>query len=543
MKKILACVITRSLVTLFLLVPFMAAAQTPSSQPAASDQQSLKPGEIDALVAPIALYPDALLSVVLMASTYPLEVVQADRWVNENKSLKGDQLKDAADKQSWDDSVKQLVGTPSVLSMMAAKLDWTQKLGDAVLAQQPDVMDAVQRLRLKAEDNGKLKSTKEQTVTVKQEGDKQVVVIEPTSADTVYVPQYDPSVVYGDWPYAEYPPYYFGGPGYWPTGLLAGTIGFGAGYLVGRWASGGNIWGGGINWGNRNILGNRPANPIANPGNRWTHNPAHRAGVRYNNPGVQQRFGNNNIRSGSQQRLDFRGRNGQQVLNPSADRGNLGADRGNRGADRGNPSADRGNLADRGASNRAGPEQRAGNRQAGQQRAANRPSTANRGGAQRQARASTQPASRPSAPRRDTAFGNIQRGGAANLQSQRGRASLGGSTRVASGGGFRGGGGGFRGGGGGRRSDAALKHDITLLGHLDNGLGFYRFSYNGSDRAYVGVIAQEVRAVMPEAVVRGADGYLRVFYDKLGVTFESYDKWVASGAHIPSVASVHRDER
>jgi hypothetical protein len=93
----------------------------------------------------------------------------------------------------------------------------------------------------------------------------------------------------------------------------------------------------------------------------------------------------------------------------------------------------------------------------------------------------------------------------------------------------------MRGGGrgGGRRSDVALKHDIYLLGRLDNGLGFYRFSYNGSDRAYVGVIAQEVQAVMPSAVVRGPDGYLRVFYHKLGVPFQTYDQWIASGAHVP----------
>jgi hypothetical protein len=108
------------------------------------------------------------------------------------------------------------------------------------------------------------------------------------------------------------------------------------------------------------------------------------------------------------------------------------------------------------------------------------------------------------------------------------------------GGGMRGGGGGMRGGGGrgggGRRSDIMLKHDIALLGHLDNGLGFYRFVYNGGSKAYVGVMAQEVQAIMPEAVTRGTDGYLRVSYDKLGVTFDTYDHWVASGAHVPSPA-------
>jgi len=133
-------------------------------------------------------------------------------------------------------------------------------------------------------------------------------------------------------------------------------------------------------------------------------------------------------------------------------------------------------------------------------------------------------------------------------QASRGHASMGarggGGMRAGGGGGGgrAGGGGGRGGGGGGRRSDIALKHDIILLGYLDNGLGFYRFSYNGSDKAYVGVMAQEVQTVMPAAVVRGSDGYLRVFYDKIGVKFETYDQWIASGARIPSpVASdLHR---
>ena len=103
-----------------------------------------------------------------------------------------------------------------------------------------------------------------------------------------------------------------------------------------------------------------------------------------------------------------------------------------------------------------------------------------------------------------------------------------------------GGGGGFRGGGGGgRRSDLALKHDIVLLGHLDNGLGYYRFSYNGSDRPYVGVMAQEVQTVMPKAVVRDRDGTLRVLYDRLGVRFQTYEHWIASGARVPMTARMH----
>ena len=141
--------------------------------------QTLKPEELDQLVAPIALYPDTLLSQLLMASTYPLEVVEADRWVKANKNLKGEQLKAAVDKQRWDDSVKQLAATPSVLDMMSSKLDWTQKLGDAVLAQQPDVMDAVQRLRNKADAQNKLKQPRSRRSPVRTEQGKQVIVIEP----------------------------------------------------------------------------------------------------------------------------------------------------------------------------------------------------------------------------------------------------------------------------------------------------------------------------------------------------------------------------
>jgi hypothetical protein len=125
------------------------------------------------------------------------------------------------------------------------------------------------------------------------------------------------------------------------------------------------------------------------------------------------------------------------------------------------------------------------------------------------------------------------------MASARGRASFGG--RGGGGGGFRGGGGRGGGGrGGGRRSDAALKHDVALLGRLDNGLGFYRFSYYGSDKAYVGVLAQEVQTIAPKAVARGRDGYLRVFYEKLGLRFDTYDHWIRSGARIPVTRSIQR---
>ena len=290
-------------------------AQAPSTAP--SSDQMLKPEELDALVAPIALYPDSLLSLMLMASTYPLEVVTADRWVKANKKLKGDALKSEVDKQAWDESVKSLSASPDVLAMMSSKLDWTTKLGDAVLAQQPDVMDAIQRMRARADANNKLTSTKEQRVTKTQsQGGKQVIAIEQTNPDTLYVPYYDPAVVYGGWPYPAYPPYYFGYPGYIGAGIIATGLAFGAGWALGRWGAGGNYWGGAINWnGNiNNININRPkVNPLG--GNNFQHRPEHRQGVRYNNSNVRQQFGNNN-RGGVQNRMDFRGRGGNQVLRP-----------------------------------------------------------------------------------------------------------------------------------------------------------------------------------------------------------------------------------
>jgi Protein of unknown function (DUF3300)/Chaperone of endosialidase len=517
-----------------------ASAQTPT-QPAtaaAPEQQLLTTEQLDQLVAPIALYPDTLLAEILMASTYPLEVVQADRWAKANKPLKGDALRAAADKQDWDASLKSLVATPSVLAMMSEKLDWTEQLGDTVLAQQADVMDAIQRLRAKAQAQNTLKTTKQQIVTVKQEQNKQVIVIEPATPDAIYVPYYNPAVVYGAWPYPAYPPYYFAAPGYIAGAAIATGLAFGAAYAVGRWAGGGSYWGGGMNWGGNNINVNRPVN-INNNVNNWQHNSAHRGGVAYNNTNVQQRFGNNNIRSGSQGRMDFRGRNGQQVLRPGggganiANRPNVGGGAGNR-PNIGGGAGSRPNIGG-GAENRPNIGGGAGNR-ANIGGGGNRANLGGGGG-----RAG-----------RDSAFGNMGAGRTANRDAARGRASLGGGGNFAArggggraggggfaGGGGRGGGGGFRGGGGGRRSDIRLKHDLTLLGRRDDGLGFYRFSYNGSDKAYVGVIAQEVQKVMPEAVVRGRDGYLRVYYHRLGLTFETYDRWLASGAQVPGVRIVH----
>src|SRR5262245_6104366 len=146
-----------------------------------------KPEELEQVLAPIALHPDALISQILMASTYPLEVVQADRWAKQNASLKGDALTKALEQQNWDPSVKSLVNFPQVLTMMSEKLDWTQKLGDAFLADQKKVLDTIQSLRTKAQAAGNLKSTKEQNVIVEEK----IIKIESTSPQVVYVPTYN----------------------------------------------------------------------------------------------------------------------------------------------------------------------------------------------------------------------------------------------------------------------------------------------------------------------------------------------------------------
>ncbi|WP_198964668.1 DUF3300 domain-containing protein [Bradyrhizobium sp. C9] len=545
-------------VALVSVAPVAAFAQTADKPPAQAGQpaaaatqpadQLLKPEQLEALAAPIALYPDSLLANVLAASTYPLEVVQADRWLKERKSLKGDALKAEVDKQAWDDSVKALASTADVLAMMSDKIDWTKNLGDAVLAQQADVMDAIQRLRSKAQANNKLVTTKQQKVSVQTQENKQVIVIEQTDPETVYVPYYDPATVYGAWPYASYPPYYFGYPSYIGAGVIAAGLAFGTGWAIGRW---GNYWGGGCNWGNRNVYVNH-FNRTNNIANGWQHNPTHRQGVRYNNSNVQQRFGGTANRAGVSDRMNYRGRDGQQVLNPGGDRAGAdraGADRaGDRGGDRAGSrdrpgGGDRAGASDRskGGGDRAGAKgggdrAKATNRgSAGNRAAANRGGGGSRGGAMN---VSSGRAAAAASARGRSSMASMPRGGGASFAGRGG----GGGFHGGGGGGFRGGGGGgFRGGGGGgRRSDIALKHDIELLGYLANGLGYYRFSYLGSNKAYVGVMAQEVEQVMPAAVTRGADGYLRVYYDELGLKFRSYHDWLAAGAKIPSPSEASR---
>ncbi len=275
-------------------------------------QQLLTAAELDQLVAPIALYPDTLLAQVMMASTYPLEVIEADRFLKANPELKGEALEAKLAEEDWDDSVKSLVETPEVLSMMSEELDWLQALGDAVLAQQEDVLDAVQRLRALADDNGKLQTTPQQTVTVNRDAGQREIVIQPASPEVVYVPYYEPQVVYGSWPYPDYPPYYFEpAPGYIPGGAIASGIAFGVGYALGR----GGYWDD-FDWRRRHIrvyeknVYNRNVTINRNVYNRnvynrtdvksvtWQHNAYHRRGVKYKNAAVQHKYANGKFKAG-----------------------------------------------------------------------------------------------------------------------------------------------------------------------------------------------------------------------------------------------------
>jgi hypothetical protein len=258
-------------------------ASTPAPAPAAA---KFSQQELDQLLAPIALYPDALLAQVLMASTYPLDVVSAERWVKANPGLKDKALQDALAKQPWDPSVKSLAVFPQVLTMMSEQLDWTQKLGDAFLAQQKEVLATAQSLRAKAQAQGNLKDTAEQKVATTQEGSTTVIRIEPTNPEVVYVPTYNPTVVYGSWWWPAYPPYYYYPPGYVAGGAL---LGFTAGVIVG-----GALWGN-ANWGGGDVnididrYNNFNKTNISNK--EWSHNAERRGAVPYRDSATAQQYG------------------------------------------------------------------------------------------------------------------------------------------------------------------------------------------------------------------------------------------------------------
>ncbi|CAG4892241.1 DUF3300 domain-containing protein [Paraburkholderia saeva] len=438
-----------------------------------SQQPTFKPEEIEALVAPIALYPDSVLSQVLMASTYPLEIVHAARWVKANPNIKGDAAVKAVQDQTWDVSVKSLVAFPQVLEPMNEKIDWTQKLGDAFLAQEKDVLAAVQRLRAKAQESGNLKSNEQQNVIVEpapagaQTTTQTIVRIEPSNPEVIYVPAYNPTVVYGTWGYPTYPPYYWPpSPAYYPGAALATGLAWGVGLAAAGAIFGNCNWGGG----DVNINVNKAANIDRNfdrtkvQGGKWQHDGSHRQGVAYRDNASREKFGNNV--SGADRRNDYRGRNGDV-----GDRGGAGnrqgaGDRGDAGNRQG--AGDRGGAGNRaGGANNAGVANRAGG--------ANNAGAGNRGGAGNAAGVSNRAggtgnagvgnhaatSNRASAGgSRDGAFQGVGGGGASQQDFNRGRASAQSSTHNrpsgsggarASGGGARAGGGGGGGGGRGRR--------------------------------------------------------------------------------------------
>ncbi|MBL8887699.1 MAG: DUF3300 domain-containing protein [Phycisphaerales bacterium] len=446
--------------------PAAPAAAAPA--PAAADaSDKLSQEQIDQLVAPIALYPDDLLTQLLMASTYPLEIVQADRWVKAHKDLKGDALDKALEAQTWDPSVKALVAFPDTLSMMSEKLDITSKLGDAFIAQQKDVMDAIQRLRNKAQAAGNLQSNQQQTVTVQPAAagsQTQTIIIQPAQPEVVYVPQYNPTVVYGAWPYPAYPP-----APYYPPGYVAGTalLSFGVGVAVGaiwnnncngnaNWNSGSvninnninrntNISGNNINRNNTNIQGGNRTN--VSGGGQWQHNPQHRQGVPYSNKATAQQFGGVDRAQASQARNDFRGRE-------SGGQSAFGGNQAGNGA--GNGAGNRGGAGQGGAGQGGAGGNRGGSAQT---RPANNGAfgDVNKGGGAARDASNRGSNSRGTASQQPARQNNAGGGGGGRQQAQPSRGGGGGGAQRSApasrptGGGSRGGGGGGGRGGGGRR--------------------------------------------------------------------------------------------
>ena len=424
------------------LVPADTLAYMPSprsAQAGSTQDQAVKitPDQLDSLVAPIALYPDPLLAQTLAASTYPLELIQLQQWLAKNPGLKDKALADSVAKQPWDPSIQAMAALPDVVKRLADDIQWTTDLGNAFLAQQSDVMDAVQRMRKKAQDKGNLKSSEQQKVETKVIESKSVIVVEQANPQVVYVPSYDPVVVYGP-PIYPYPPIYYPPWGYYAAGV---AISFGVGVMMGAFWSGG--WGWGCGWGGNNNItinnnnnfnrnsnigsGNRPSNqPSRGSGNRpsqqpsrgggnrggdssWKHNPQHRGGAPYKDRVTADRFGGT-TRGDS---LAYRQTSARQQLGRQG--GTLPSNR----------TGGAGNRAGGGVSNRGSGGIGAGNRSSG-------------GGGDR---IGGRDLSRSGGGNRD-AFGGGSRGATGyNGASARSSGSRGASSTASRGGGSRGGGG------------------------------------------------------------------------------------------------------
>jgi hypothetical protein len=274
----------------------------------ASSNQTLSEKQLEQLAAPIALYPDPLLMQVLMASTYPLEVVEAARWSQANSGVAGIALQAAMQQQSWDPSVKALTAVPQTLQMMSDELDWMQQLGDALLAQQQELMDAIQKLRAEAQAAGNLQSNAQQRVTIEPapgnvaSSMQQAIVIQPADPNVYYVPVYDPSTAYGTWSYPANPPFFWSPPGF----VASNIVSFAAGVAVGA-----AIWGG-CNWWQHSVVINVNRFNAFNHANivntSWTHDPAHRGGMPYHNVAMAARFGQFNPLGASEMPKNHNGR-------------------------------------------------------------------------------------------------------------------------------------------------------------------------------------------------------------------------------------------
>jgi hypothetical protein len=434
----------------------------------AQDASRIPPEQLDSLVAPIALYPDELLSQTLVASTYPLEIMQLQQWLERNRSLKEKALVDAVSKEPWEPSIQAMAVLPDVVKRLTDDIQWTTDLGNAFLAQQSDVMDAIQRMRQKAQGTGALASNEQQTVETRVVEEKTVVVIEQSDPDVVYVPSYAPEYVYGPAVY-PYPPIYY--PSY-PAGVVAASaISFGIGVAVGA-AWGGGGWGWGCGWGNNDININNNNNFIRNTnirggdrtniagGNKWRHNPQHRGGAPYRDRATAERFGGTargdslaNRQAGARQQI---GRQGGNLSSTRAGAGGVS----DRARDMGNRASsgvlgDRaGSVSDRSRNGGKGDRDRSGglNDRARSGGLGDRSSGSRLGGGGDRVGSRDIPRSSGGGSR--SIFGGGSGGfdrGSARASSSRGSSSLGGSR----GGGFsRGGGmsrGGSRGGGGRRR--------------------------------------------------------------------------------------------
>jgi hypothetical protein len=413
--------------------------------------------QLDQLTAQVALYPDALLSQVLMASTYPADVAEAAKWSRAHSESKGDDAVRMVENEPWDPSVQSLVAFPQVVIMMGEKPDWVKDLGDAFLAQPEDVMDSVQRLRVAAQKAGNLSSNEQVSVrtetapppdVVVEAGSPppppQVIVIEQKSPEVVYVPSYNPAYVYGPWPYPAYPPYYVPyPPGYWFSGAVATGIAWGVGIGVTAALWGGcNWWGHDVNV-NVNRYNNINRNNQINRGNinnaKWNHNVQNRKNTPYRGGDATRQ--NLDRKAQSVNREQFRGKD--------ADRARAQQSLQNRGI-----STDRAALSD---ANRGQLQQQARNLDRGQMQqraqsvdrsqAQNRAQNVDRG--QMQQRGQSSNAAFQGVNNR-SAGAEMNRGNASRQSMQHTQRSGGGASRGGGGGGgARAGGGGGRGGGGG----------------------------------------------------------------------------------------------